>query len=118
MVDHEGLTAIARGIWALGWPGRKWPAGLRLEWRSRITTEGGSTCYAVTYFDDLLIAVSVAEHGDGFIDTLVHELAHIVAGSTASHGPVWKAEHRRALRRVRKALLARHVNWGSVCEIA
>lgn len=74
LMDQHGLT---------GW---------RIEW-NRAKRTHGSCCYGTMTLTFSEVAFDHVDE-DEIRDTITHEIAHALAGSTAGHGPRWVAIHR------------------------
>jgi predicted SprT family Zn-dependent metalloprotease len=64
-----------------------------LAWNRRCKTRAGLTNYKTQTIELSTRYVQYADVGRHDVEnTLLHEIAHALAGPTAGHGPVWKAK--------------------------
>ena len=71
--------------------GRQSEAAVTVVWVSDLHAEEGA--WGRTHFDSnpIIIELDVDCPVRGALDVLAHELAHVIAGFEAGHGPEWEA---------------------------
>jgi predicted SprT family Zn-dependent metalloprotease len=107
--------AIARTLIAKWLPGTPW----KFEWDSALRRFGA--CHYRTR--RLTISAAIAGKNDDwdFIETMLHEIAHALAGPWAKHGPLWAAQCTRvgipANRCYSSAVVATpRLEWTATCK--
>jgi predicted SprT family Zn-dependent metalloprotease len=73
---RQEMTRCGIGGWAFGWNRRKRSLGLCRYRERRI---------------ELSVYFVKANDGEQVRETILHEIAHALAGEKAGHGPLWKA---------------------------
>jgi hypothetical protein len=84
IVDFAELTALAERVTDSGW----WPLGRLVVKQARSDASTSTTVWRPGQPPEVRITRPQQTRG-----TLVHELAHVLAGRDAGHGPLYRSAH-------------------------
>jgi hypothetical protein len=101
---EELWTTYAQVVYSQAFPGQEWPKGWRFKGVANIPDAFGMTVY-----DEKLVEIclkALEDNPDSLIDTVIHELVHVIHGHGLKHGPRFYALLREAKKR-RKSFLTK-----------
>ena len=95
--NEEVWSSYAEKIFSQAFPGKEWPKGWRFKGVNDLPN-----AFALTIFDDKLVKVcltALKHTPESLLDTIIHELIHVIHGHELKHGPRFYALLREAKKR-------------------
>lgn len=110
-IDYHDPFQVLLRVFAAEWP----EARVRVQFDANEHEGGqipdGKLGYTAMDEDPPVVRVWVGCPVEGGVDIMAHELAHVVAGSAAGHGPEWRAAYNRLNLLFCEAMGSRQREW-------